>query len=299
MTSLRAWQITKTRKAALIGAVLPVLKAYPEGLAASDVLKAVAQAMPPTGLRAGHLFRGSRRFEKIVRFCTITPSSRLDGQDQGCSTITDEGRAAVESHTTPESLWDLAWKLYQAWKKAQPADGDDEDVSDPDDATSPTTTLEEAEEAAWAEIRSYLANMPPYEFQELVGDLLRAMGYYVDWIAPPGADGGVDVIAYADPLGTAGPRVKVQVKRRSSKSSPDDIRAFLAVLGEQDSGLFVSTGGFTSEAQREARAQEKRRLVLVDDTRLVELWIEHYSSLDDTARQRLPLRPIHFLAPAD
>lgn len=293
-------EITKTRKGQLIGAVLTVLKAYPEGLAASDVLKAVAQAMPPTDYEQGTYSEGSRRFEKIVRFCTITPvKAGWMVKTKGVWTITDEGRAAVESHTTPESLWDSAWKLYQAWKKAQPADGDDEDVSDPDDATSPTTTLEEAEEAAWAEIRSYLANMPPYEFQELVGDLLRAMGYYVDWIAPPGADGGVDVIAYADPLGTAGPRVKVQVKRRSSKSSPDDIRAFLAVLGEQDSGLFVSTGGFTSEAQREARAQEKRRLVLVDDTRLVELWIEHYSSLDDTARQRLPLRPIHFLAPAD
>jgi predicted Mrr-cat superfamily restriction endonuclease len=37
------------------------------------------------------------------------------------------------------------------------------------------------------------------------------MDYYV---APPGPDGGIDLIAHTDPLGTTGPRIKVQVKRR-------------------------------------------------------------------------------------
>jgi restriction system protein len=64
-------------------------------------------------------------------------------------------------------------------------------------------------------------------------------------------------------------------------------------------GLFFSAGGFTADAQREARSQEKRRLILVDSTRLVELWSEHYMSLDDEARRRLPLRLIYLLAPGD
>jgi len=38
------------------------------------------------------------------------------------------------------------------------------------------------------------------------------MGYHVAWVAPPGPDGGVDVIAQSDPLGINGPRIKVQVK---------------------------------------------------------------------------------------
>ena len=48
-----------------------------------------------------------------------------------------------------------------------------------------------------------------------------------------------------------------------------------------------------------AEITKKRRIVLVDDTRLVELWTEHYERLDDVDRQRLPLRPIYFLAPTD
>ena len=41
--------------------------------------------------------------------------------------------------------------------------------------------------------------MNPNELQELVADLLRAMDYHVAWVAPPGKDGGVDVLAFTDP----------------------------------------------------------------------------------------------------
>ena len=62
------------------------------------------------------------------------------------------------------------------------------------------STIEEAEEAAWAEIEKYLQNMPPYDFQNLVAAPLRAMDYHVSWIAPPGPDKGIDILAHTDPL---------------------------------------------------------------------------------------------------
>jgi restriction system protein len=79
----------------------------------------------------------------------------------------------------------------------------------------------------------------------------------------------------------------------------DGVRSFIAVLGDQDLGIYVSAGGFTAEAEREARSQEKRRLTLVNLDRLVELWIEHFAQLDVSDRQRLPLKPIYFLAPRE
>jgi restriction system protein len=142
--------------------------------------------------------------------------------------------------------------------------------------------------------------MPPYDFQNLVAALLKAMGYHVLWVAPPGPDRGIDMIAHTDPLGTTSPRIKVQVKRQpGTKMSVDAIRSFMAVLGDQDVGIFISAGGFTSDAEREARSQEKRRLTLIDLNRLVDLWTEHFLQLDDADRQRLPLKPIYFLAPQD
>lgn len=158
-------------------------------------------------------------------------------------------------------------------------------------------TFEEAEEQAWAEVSHYLRAMNPYDFQDLVADLLRAMSYHVTWVSPPGKDGGVDIVAWPDALGTRPPRIKVQVKRQQQAVNVDGLRSFMALLGDDDVGLFVCTGGFTKDAETEARAREKRRVTLIGLDKLFDLWDEHYDSLTDQARRRLPLRSIRFLAP--
>jgi restriction system protein len=126
------------------------------------------------------------------------------------------------------------------------------------------------------------------------------MGYHVLWVAPPGPDRGIDLIAHNDPLGTSSPRIKVQVKRQAdTKIGREGISSFVGILGSHDVGIYVSAGGFTAEAEREARSQEQRRLTLIDLNRLVELWIEHSPKLDTSDRQRLPLKPVYFLAPPE
>ena len=72
----------------------------------------------------------------------------------------------------------------------------------------------------------------------------------------------------------------------------------MAVLSDNDVGLFVTTGRFTKDAHDEARIQERRKITLIDRERLVELWIEYMDRLSEDARQLLPLKPIYFLAPS-
>jgi restriction system protein len=119
------------------------------------------------------------------------------------------------------------------------------------------------------------------------------------WVSPPGPDKGIDVIAYTDPLGVSGPRIKAQVKRRADKINVDGIRAFMALLSEGDVGLFLATGGFTKDAEDEARRQEKRKIMLLDLKRLFDLWVEHYNEIPEQQRRLLPLRAIYYLAPTD
>jgi restriction system protein len=184
------------------------------------------------------------------------------------------------------------------WRRNQPEEPHDS-VGGGTTPASATSTLEEAEETAWLEVEQYLQGMNPYEFQELVAALLRAMDYHIAWVSPPGPDQGLDIPAYTDPLGATGPRIKVQVKRRADKITVDGLRAFMALLGNQDVGIFMATGGFTSEAQREVRGQENRRISLIDLQRFFDLWIEHYTAVQEEDRQRLPLTAVHFLAPRD
>jgi restriction system protein len=141
--------------------------------------------------------------------------------------------------------------------------------------------------------------MNPYDFQSLVAGLLRGMDYHLAWIAPPGPDKGVDIIAHTDPLGIKGPRIKVQVKRQEAKVTAQTLRSFMGIIEEGDAGLFVSTGGFTKDAEGEARQKEKKRLMLVDLERLFDLWVEYYDEIPENYQRLLPLRKVYFLAPND
>jgi restriction system protein len=240
---------------------------------------------------------GSRRFDWILRFKSI-PLVKAGWlvKSGGTWTLTLEGKKALAEFRTPDAIRRASSAKYHQWKNDQPEKAEDE-LPDPIDEEGgrAVATLEEAEEEAWIEVFNHLSAMPPYDFQELVAGLLRGMGYHVSHIAPPGRDQGTDITAHVDPLGIQGARIKVQVKRRADKADVDGIRSFMAVLGSDDVGIYVCTGGFTSEAQREARAQDRRKITLIDAQRLFELWIEHYGKIPDEQRRLLPLKPIYYL----
>ena len=132
-----------------------------------------------------------------------------------------------------------------------------------------------------------------------MAELLKAMGYFVAHVAPPGADGGVDVTAYKDPLGTVASRIRVQVKHREQKVTIKEVRELEAVLRKEgDIGLFVSRTGFTADAEREIRSSTKH-IETMDLDRLVSLWQQHYEKLSETGKALLPLVKVYFLAPAE
>jgi restriction system protein len=290
-------EITRRRSGELVRGVFKLLSAHPEGLPAKIVLEKLVGLVPPTDFEKTTYPRrpDTRRYEKIVRFSTIGPvKAGWLVKDKGQWGLTEAGRKAYEAFPAPEHFMREASRLYRQWALEQPT-GAIADKPSPDAAT----TLEEAEEAAWTEIEEHLETMNPYDFQELVAGLLRGMGYYVAWVSPPGPDKGIDVIAHTDPLGIQCPRIKVQVKRRSDKTTIDGVRSLLALLGEGDVGLFISKGGFTRDAEDEARRQEKRRIMLVDLKRLFDLWVEHYGKIPEVQRRLLPIRPVYFLIPSE
>ena len=296
----KSGQVTRQRVGKLMRTLFEVLLENPEGVQASTALAEVEKRVPPTDYENGSYPSGGRRYEKIVRFATVDlVKAGWMLKDKGIWSATDVGREAFAQLTDPTEFYRRAVQLYHEWKAAQP-EGELADEVKPE-AIAPTAsqTFEEAEERAWAEIWDYLQRIDPYELQRLVAGLLEAMDYHVSWIAPPGKDGGMDVLAWTDPLGTRPPRIKTQVKRRRDNISVDELRSFMALLGEDDVGLFVTTGGFTKDAQDEARTQEKRKITLIDRQRLVELWIEYMNRLSEDTRQLLPLKPIYFLAPRD
>jgi restriction system protein len=298
----------RRRRGELLRAVLEVLSEHPDGIRAKDALASAEAQLTLTDHEAGNFdSTGHRRFEKLVRFQTVNAvKAGWMVKDKGTWTATDDGLAALVAYPDPETFMAQAEAEYRVWAKAQTKKPKSSAEDLTDDAESldgnesiASVTVEEAEETAFAEIAKHLATMSPYDLEVLVAGLLRGMGYHVAWVSPPGKDRGLDILAFRDPLGTTDPRIKVQVKREQNKTDVKGLRAFMSLLNPGDVGVFVTLGGFTSDAASEARNSEMRRITLIDQGDLLDLWVEHYDSIPADDRLLLPLKPVYYLAHAE
>lgn len=211
-----------------------------------EVLKTVAARANLTAAELQLNDSGVPRWETRLRFYTSgCGRAGFMQKGKGYWKITELGREVVKL-PKGQLMKDLN-RRYRAWSSSRELGdgvGAEPATEEPSVATMKQEAFDKAEELARAGIESHIHKMPPYDFQELVGQLLKAMGYYVAHIAPPGPDGGIDLLVYKDPLGTVTPRVKVQVKhRRESKVSVKEIRELHGLLDNDEVGLMGYRAG--------------------------------------------------------
>ncbi|HEC34577.1 MAG TPA: hypothetical protein ENI37_07665 [Chloroflexi bacterium] len=165
--------------------------------------------------------------------------------------------------------------------------GETREVSEEEEAPP---FFEETKVKADELIADLISHLDPYDFQDLVAAVLRAMGLRAVSV-PPGPDRGVDIVVHPDPFGFERPRIKVQVKHRKGTAGGPELRSFLGTLRSDDNGLYVSTGGFTRDAKLEAeRSREPVKLLDRDD--FIRLLLEHYEVLDPEFKAKVPLRKV-------
>lgn len=143
-------------------------------------------------------------------------------------------------------------------------------------------------------IKDYINRLDPYELQDLVAGVLRAMGYKTS-VSAPGPDRGVDILASPDGFGFEQPRIVVECKHRRGAMGSQEIRSFLGGRHKDDKGLYVSTGGFSKDARYEAE-RANIPVTLMDLDQLVEAVIEHYDEMDTETRVLLPLVKLYWPA---
>ena len=216
---------------------------------------------------------------------------------KGTWTITPEGEEALK--LGPEKMRDIAWKRYNEWYRSKEPNVVVQPVDQPEEENDPAKEtlieLETLEERAADGIREFLKGKNPYDFQDLVAALLKAMGYYIQSVAPKGKDGGIDIVAYVDPLGAQTPRIKVQVKHKpDTVTGASDIRALLGVLKAGDIALFVTSGTYSADAKHAATSGDKF-IRLIDGDEFIQMWQEYYDKMSDDDKNMLPLKRIAFL----
>jgi restriction system protein len=152
--------------------------------------------------------------------------------------------------------------------------------------------LKEVQARSQEFIKDRLSKLSWDQMQELVAGLLRAMGYKTR-ISPAGPDRGRDIIASPDGFGFESPRIVVEVKHRKGQMGSNEVRSFLGGRHKDDKGLYVSTGGFTKEAQYEAD-RSSIPTTLMDMDALAMAITEYYDEFDAESKALLPLMRIYW-----
>ena len=212
---------------------------------------------------------------------------------RGVYEASDVGRSVVEQ--APERI-DIAFlRQFPAFRALRPDDryDDQPDMSSPASIVpsgvgasgTPDERIAAAVALIEADLREKLLQRvlesPPAFFEQVVVDLLLAMGYGAGAdageVRGKTGDGGIDGVIREDRFGLD--LIYVQAKRYQPENAigADKIREFSGALDFNGArkGVFITTSRFTPEAERFAAQLQAKRIVLVDGDRLTRLMVDH------------------------
>ncbi len=125
-------------------------------------------------------------------------------------------------------------------------------------------------------LRERLAAMDPTRFEELVGELLSAMGYEDVQVTKEAGDKGVDVVATVQ-FGITTVTEVVQVKRYQGNINRQILDQLRGALPYHNAlrGTIITTGGFSGGCKDAALYPGAAPIGLIDGEHLLDLLFEH------------------------
>lgn len=279
--------------------LLRVLADHPGGLASSAAYEAVSnrvgltpeqrQALIPSGHQATYKNRIGWAHDSLKR----ARISHCPRRALWC--LTDVGRqyAAQHPQLSREQIKELGrYEGRRATEQVQDTEPSDPAVqattASPDDRLS--SALAEIRSSVGAELLELTLSNSPEFFEQLVLDLLHAMGYGnarkdLQRVGRSG-DGGIDGVLPLDPLGLE--KVYIQAKRYKGSVGRPEVQGFYGALAGQRAkkGVMITTSTFTSGAVEFVASVEG--IVLINGEQLTELMMDHGVGTSHTRVIRVP-----------
>lgn len=120
-----------------------------------------------------------------------------------------------------------------------------------------------------------LLAMPPFSFEELVGEVLRNLGFENITVTSRSADGGIDVTGELVVAGAIKNSVCVQVKRWRNNVQRSSISELRGSLRPHQTGLFITTSDYSKPSIEEANDPYKAPISLINGKELVDILCEY------------------------
>ena len=125
-----------------------------------------------------------------------------------------------------------------------------------------------------------------YDLEEVVSDLLRAMGYRTK-VSQHGGDSGRDIVAYKDELP---PRIIVQVKSQESNITEATVQSLKGTMDEGDYGLFVTLSDYQPNAKKYL---EKHPIIKsINGSEFVDLILKYYDDMSEEFKENIRLKRV-------
>ena len=183
----------------------------------------------------------------------------IDNTARGVWTITDTGRDVQSEEQVRELVRSARADRFKTKK--------------PRGARAPEPETPEADEdQTWEDaLLGILRGMAPDSFERLCQRVLRESGFTRVEVTGRSGDGGIDGAGVLR-VKLISFHVRFQCKRYSGSVGAREIRDFRgAMVGRANKGLFITTGAFTKEAQREAVRDGAPAIDLIDGSELCTL----------------------------
>ncbi len=139
------------------------------------------------------------------------------------------------------------------------------------------------------ELLEHVKNSPPKFFENLVVDLLIAMGYGgskkdAGQAVGQVGDGGIDGIIKEDKLGLDA--IYLQAKRWENTVTRPVVQGFAgALIGKKArKGILLTTSNFSQQAIEYASGIENLKIILIDGEQLTQLMIDHEVGVTEESR---------------
>lgn len=219
----------------------------------------------------------------------------VDNTSKGVWTITDKGRSIQSPGQARERVRIIRADAYRARKAKlrQPEiekryldeeklESNQPDKDDDDDWTSALLGI--------------LKSMVPDAFERLCQRVLRESGFTRVEVTGRSGDGGIDGAGVLR-VNLISFHVRFQCKRYAGSVGAREIRDFRgAMVGRADKALFITTGAFTRDAQREAVRDGALAIDLIDGTELCNLLKDLELGVSTTTVQQIQPEPRFFEA---
>lgn len=297
--------------------MLPVLHAVEDGetYTNAQVNERVAEAllltaddlseMLPSGRAKLFYNRCGWAKQYLVWACCLSQPKRAH------YTITDRGRQILAANLETLSVAYLKqFPELEAFLKPTKPRGGGDDKGDEKADRSDVDPIEMIE-SGYQQVRDQLAKSvleqvkacSPQFFEQLVVDLLVAMGYGgsradAGQAVGGGGDGGIDGVIKEDRLGLDA--VYLQAKRWAGVVGRPVVMGFAGALDGKKArrGVFITTSGFTKEAWEYAALVEKS-IVLVDGPTLAELMIDYGVGVTESASYTIKRLDVDYFESSD